>query len=56
MEKVKAFVTKHSKEIFIGAGLVVAYRIGFKHGCIASNVAVANICQEAGKVLEVGKF
>lgn len=43
MEKIKEFVKEHKKEIAIVAGSFIIYRIGFRHGCKASNRAIKNL-------------
>lgn len=56
MEKVKEWVSNHKKEIVVGAGIIFVYRLGFKHGCQATDKAVSNLFKEAAKTMEVSRF
>ena len=56
MEKVKEWVSNHKKEIIVGAGIIFIYRLGFKHGCQATDKAVSNLFKEAAKTMEVTRF
>lgn len=56
MEKTKSWIMEHKKELLIGAGIIFIYRLGFKHGCKATDKAVCNAFDEAVKALEVTRF
>jgi hypothetical protein len=56
MEKTKSWIMEHKKEILIGAGIVFIYRLGFKHGCEATDKAVSNLFEEAKKATGVSIF
>lgn len=56
MDKVKDWVMEHKKEIAIGTAIIFAYRLGFKHGCQATDKAVNNLFKEAAKAMEVTRF
>lgn len=56
MEKTKSWIMEHKKELLIGAGIIFIYRLGFKHGCQATDNAVCNLFKEAAKTMEVTRF
>ena len=56
MEKTKSWIIEHKKELLIGAGIIFIYRLGFKHGCQATDNAVCNLFKEAAKTMEVTRF
>lgn len=56
MDKVKEWAEQHKVDIVIGLAIVMAYRLGFKAGCRATDNAVSHLFKEASKVIEVTKF
>lgn len=56
MEKIKAFVMEHKKEILVTAGIIFVYRVGFKHGCRATDKAVSHLFEEAAKAMQIKSF
>lgn len=56
MDKTKSWIMEHKKELLIGAGIIFIYRLGFKHGCEATDKAVCNLFKEAAKTMEVTRF
>ena len=56
MDKIKQFCIDHKKEIAITTAIIFSYRLGFKHGCTATDKAVSNLFKEATKVMNVTHF
>jgi hypothetical protein len=56
MDKTKSWIMEHKKELLIGASIIFIYRLGFKHGCEATDKAVCNLFKEAAKTMEVTRF
>lgn len=53
---IKEWLMEHKKELIIGAGIIFTYRLGFRHGCQATDNAVCNLFKEAAKTMEVTRF
>lgn len=56
MDKIKQFCIDHKKEIAVTAAIIFSYRLGFKHGCEATDNAVSNLFKEAAKSMNITKF
>lgn len=56
MEKVKTFISDHKKEIAIGFGFIIFYKIGFNTGCKATDKAVKNLINQAYRATSIHHF
>lgn len=56
MDKTRQFIEDHKFELIFAAGVIFAYRLGFKHGYETADNAMTRLINETSKALSITKF